>query len=99
MERDLELENFYKDCNEIINGESFNSKLERDFYRVYKGVKEHTISGVCKNCIMYDAIKHKCICEYPINKKAIYCWKANNVKILKGAKLYGQKNNIKPIID
>ena len=99
MERDLELEKFYQDCNEILHDESFDAKLKRDFYRVYKGVKEHYICGVCKNCIMYDATKRKCICVFTINKKSIYCWKANNVKMLKEAKLYGQKNNIKTSID
>ena len=99
MERDLELERFLSDCNKLLHEESFDKKLKRDFYRVYKGIKDGTIFGACKNCIMYDAKKCKCICKYSINKKSIYCWKANNIKILKREKLYGKKNDIKTIID
>lgn len=95
MDRNIELEEFYAECNKILHEESFDKKLKRDFYRVYKGIKDGTIFGVCKNCIMYDAKKRKCTCNFSIEEKAVYCWKANNITILKKEKMYGQKRNIK----
>lgn len=93
-----ELKDFHNACIAELKKESFDRWLQREKYRIYKDTVQGT-SKHCHNCMYCDKTKGKCLNKQPIEKKMSFCWKANNIKLLKKGGLYGTKRNIKTGID
>ena len=89
-QEELEVEQFYRDCNKILSQQSFNDWLESECYRVYLETKPAR-SKHCKYCmLLYHGTE--CLANKKQRSKGHLCWRAMNKMLLARSGLGGQKN-------
>ena len=91
LDRDLELELFYRDCNRILKERNFDYYLDKETEEVYYSIRNPGNGRICQYCKYRNEETKKCQLK---PKKALEiraCRNARNIKLLTEAGLYGQK--------
>lgn len=89
IQEKIELNEFYRACDNLMNEEPFYITLLGMYYETAKATKPSK-SRHCKCCI-YCIVGKGCLIEEKKRLNGNYCWKAMNTYILQKGGLYGEK--------